>query len=111
MRLKEGTVKNEGGSGLQRAGRWGSARAPAIVAGLLLVERLLINEVGSPVTLLRVLGDLGDVWADPVGSVLALMELVTETLVGYVLAVLVLRSLCMLPGSVGRLASRLSLLL
>jgi len=63
--------------------------------------------VGSPVALLRALGDLGHSWADPVASVLALMALTAEALVAYVLVVVLLRSLCGLPGWMGRLAGRL----
>jgi hypothetical protein len=45
-------------AGLQRDDRWRSARLPAAAAGLVLVELALMDEVGSPVTLLRDLGDL-----------------------------------------------------
>jgi hypothetical protein len=62
-----------------------------------------MDEVGSPVTLLRDLGDLGRSWADPVASVLAVVALMAETLVAYLLVVLLLQSLCSLPGSIGRL--------
>jgi hypothetical protein len=84
---------------------------PVVVASLVVVECALVGEVGSPTTLLRALGDLGgDAWADPVVSVLSLMALVAELLAGYVLAVLVLRWLCMLPGSAGRTAGRIAFL-
>jgi hypothetical protein len=66
-----------------------------------------MDGLGSPVTLLRVLGDLGRPWADPVASVLALIAFMAETLVAYGLVVLVLHSLCMLPGFLGRLGGRL----
>jgi hypothetical protein len=90
------------------ADRWWPLRVPAVVAGLLLVERLLMDEVGTPATLLRELGDLGDARTSPVGSMLALMALLVEAIAGYALAVLVLRSLCMLPGPTGRIAGRLA---
>jgi hypothetical protein len=66
-----------------------------------------MDEVGSPATLLGVLGDLGHAWADPVASVLALIAFITEALVAYMLVVLLLHSLCLLPGFMGRLAGRL----
>lgn len=62
-------------------------------------------------TLLRALGDLGQPWTDPVASVLAVMALTAETLVGHVLVVLVLGSMGTLPGSMGRLAARLTSLI
>lgn len=65
----------------------------------------------SPVTLLRALGDLGQPWADPVASDLAVMALTAETLVGHALVVLVLGSMGTLPGSMGRLAARLTSLI
>lgn len=87
--------------------RWRPAMVPVVATGLLLLERVLMDEMGTPLTLLRALGDLGRPWTDPVASVLALMALTVETLVGYVLVVLVLGSLGKLPGSMGRLAARL----
>jgi hypothetical protein len=90
-----------------REDRWPSARLPAAAIGLVLMGSALTEVVGSPVALLRALGDLGHSWADPVASMLALMALMAEALVAYVLVVLVLRSLCGLPGSMGRLAGRL----
>jgi len=65
----------------------------------------------SPVTLLRAPGDLGQPWTDPVASVLAVMALTAETLVGHALVVLVLGSMGTLPGSMGRLAARLTSLI
>jgi LysM domain len=91
----------------RRDDRWRWARVPAAMTGLVLVERVLMDEVGSPVTLLGVLGDLGHAWADPVASVLALIAFMVEALVAYVLVVLLLHSLCLLPGFMGRLAGRL----
>jgi hypothetical protein len=61
------------------AGRVRSARLPAVAAVLVVVERALVGEVGSPTALLRALPGLGDAWADPVVPVLALMALVAET--------------------------------
>ena len=92
---------------LQRDDRWRSARLPAAATGLVLAELALMDEVGSPVALLRDLGDLGRSWADPVASVLAVITLLTETLLAYVLVVLLLHSLCVLPGFMGRFAGRL----
>ena len=94
---------------LRLAGRWRLARLPAVAAVLVVVERALIGEVGSPMMLLRALLGLGGAWADPVVSVLALMGLLAETLIGYVLVVLVLRWLCVVPGAVGRVAGRMAL--
>jgi hypothetical protein len=56
---------------------WRSGRLAVIVVGLMLVEGLLVGGVGAPVALARTLRDLGDPWADPVVSILALMALVT----------------------------------
>src|SRR5512132_3707059 len=92
---------------LQRDDRWRSARLPAAATGLVLAELALMDEVGSPVALLRDLGDLGRSWADPVASVLAVITMLTETLIAYVLVVLLLHSLCVLPGFMGRFAGRL----
>jgi hypothetical protein len=79
-----------------------------VAAGLLLVERLLVGEVGSPTALVRSLQDLGDPGADPTLSTLALMALLAEAFVGYLLLVLALRSLATLPGLTGRLARRIT---
>jgi hypothetical protein len=107
---EEALVKYVDACGSRRPGGWRAARLAAAAAGLGLVARALVAEAGSPLVLLRTLRDLGDAWADPVVSVLALMALAAETLVGYLLVVLVLRSLRMLPGSIGRVADRLTLL-
>jgi LysM domain len=80
---------------------------PALLASLLLVERLLVNELGSPAMLLRTLAGLGDARTEPVRAVVALMGLLAEALIGYVLTVLVLGLLCVLPGAMGGLARRL----
>jgi hypothetical protein len=84
------------------------ARVMGVAAGLLLVERLLVGAVGSPTALVRALQDLGDPGADPILSTLALMTLLAETFVGYLLLVLALRSLATLPGLRGRLARRIT---
>jgi hypothetical protein len=93
-----------------RAQHWRPATVPAVATGLLLLERALLDQMGSPVTLLRALGDLGQPWTDPV-AVLAVMALTAETLVGHVLVVLVLGSMGTLPGSMGRLTARLTSLI
>jgi hypothetical protein len=92
---------------VRRDDRWRPARLPAAAAGLVLVERVLMDEVGSPVALLRDLGDLGRSPADPVASVLAVIALMAEALIAYVLVLLLLHSLCLLPGFTGQLAGRL----
>jgi hypothetical protein len=100
------------GSGPCEVGPWWWWRRPGRVAGvavgLLLVERLLVGEMGSPTALVRMLQDLGEPGADPILSTLALMALLAETLVGHLLLVLALRSLAMLPGLTGRLARRIT---
>jgi hypothetical protein len=98
------------GSGPCEAGPWCRRPAPVtgVAAGLLLVERLLVGEVGSPTALVRSLQDLGDPGADPILSTLALMALLAEAFVGYLLLVLALRSLATLPGLTGRLARRIT---
>ena len=72
------------------AGRFRCARLPAVAAVLVAVERALVGEVARR-ALLRALPVHGDAWADPVVPVLALMALVAEILIGYVLVMLVLR--------------------
>jgi hypothetical protein len=91
----------------QADGRWWRlGRAAGIAVGLLFVERLLVGQVGSPTGLVRTLLGLGDPWADPIISMLALMTLIAEAMVGYLLLVLAMRSLATLPGSMGHLARR-----
>ena len=87
---------------VRQASRVRNARLPAVATLLVVVERALVGEVGPPATLLRALPGHGDAWADPVVPVLALMALVAETLIGYVLVMLVLRWSCGLPGAPGR---------
>jgi len=97
------------GSGPGRLGPWWEpGRVSGVAAGLLLVERLLVGEVGSPTALARTLQGLGDPGADPILSTLALMALLAEAFVGYLLLVLALRSLATLPGLTGRLARRIT---
>jgi hypothetical protein len=88
-----------------------AGRVAGVAVGLLLVERLLVGEVGSPTELVRTLQDLGDPGADPTLSTLALMGLLAEAFVGYLLFVLALRPLARLPGLTGRLARRVTLAL
>ena len=85
---------------------WRAGRVGATALGLLLVEWLLVGEVGPPMALARMLLGLGDPGADPSMSLLALMTLAAEALVGYVLLVLALGLLATLPGLMGRLAHR-----
>jgi hypothetical protein len=74
-------------------GRWRRARAPVVTAGLLLVERALVAAMGTPVAQLQALRSLGDGPVDRVAPLLAALALLAEALIGYVLAMLVLRSL------------------
>jgi hypothetical protein len=90
-------------------GRWRWARVPVVAADLLLTERALVAAVGTPVAQVRALRSLGHGPVDPVAPLLAALALLAEALIGYVLVMLVLRSLCALPGSGGRLASRAAL--
>jgi hypothetical protein len=101
-------MEQQGGFAVRLADRWRPAMVPAVATGLVLLERVLMDEMGSPVTLLRALGDLEQPRTDPVASVIAVMALAAELLVGYVLVALVLGSLCMLPGWMGRLAARVT---
>jgi nucleoid-associated protein YgaU len=94
---------------LDRALGWlRSVQLPAVGAGLAAVELILVRWAGAPAEELRTLRQLGDAWADPLACVLALMTLAGEALVAYLLAVLVLRSLSMLPGTMGRVADRVA---
>jgi nucleoid-associated protein YgaU len=90
------------------AGWRGSAQALVVGAVLALVELGLVRLAGAPGAHLRVLRQLGDPWAEPLASVLAMLALAAEGLVAYLLAVLLLRSLSALPGAAGRLAARAS---
>jgi Tfp pilus assembly protein FimV len=86
---------------------WRPGRLAGVAVGLMLVEGLLVREVGSPTALTRTLGDLGHPWADPVASVLALMALTAEAMVGYLLFVVALRALGAVPGLPGHAARRM----
>jgi hypothetical protein len=101
-----------GGSAVRRPGLawWAWWRVPGLAAGLLLVERELVRLAGMPNALLRTLQLAGRAPADPVAPVIALLAVMAEGLVGYVLALLVLRSLSLLPGSIGQLTGRVVLL-
>jgi LysM domain len=90
--------------------RWRALWPLAVVAGSVPIGRVLVDEVGSPLTLLRALHGLGDPWADPVAPLFALLALLAEGLADYALVVLALRSLCLVPGWVGRVAGRVALL-
>jgi hypothetical protein len=83
--------------------QWG--RVPGLAAGLLLIEWQLTAVVGTPIDQLRALRQLARAPADPVAPVIAVLALVAEALVGYLLLLLVLRSLSVLPGAVGRLTA------
>jgi hypothetical protein len=96
------------GSGPRQVDRWRSGRLAGIIVVLLLAERMLMGEAGSPMALARTLRDLAGPWADPVVSVLALMALIAEALVGYLLLVLALQVLGTLPGLIGRVARRIA---
>jgi nucleoid-associated protein YgaU len=90
--------------------RWRPAQLSAVGAGLTLAEAILVAQSGPPATPLETLRHLGDAWADPVAGVLAAMTLLAELLVAYLLVVVALRWLSVVPGSIGRLASRVVLL-
>lgn len=83
---------------------WRSARLTGTAVGLVLVEWMLVGEVGSPMALARALRNFGDPWADPVVSMLASMALIAEAMVGYLLLVLAMRLFGALPGRAGRVA-------
>jgi hypothetical protein len=97
------------GPGAHRRASWlQSAPLPAAGVGLVSAEWMLVGELGTPAMQLRTLRHLADAWADPVASVLVLMAMVAEALAAYLLVVLVLRSLCMLPGSIGQASARVA---
>jgi hypothetical protein len=89
------------------ARRWGAA---AVGAGLGLLELALVRLAGPPGHQLEVLRQLGEVGADPLASLLALLALAAAGLAAYLLAVLGLRLLASVPGAVGRLAAGASVL-
>jgi Tfp pilus assembly protein FimV len=86
--------------------RWPWARILALAAGLFLIEWQLLAVMGTPAAQLRVLRDLGLSPTDPVTPLLAVLALLTEALIGYVVVVLALRTLSLLPGSIGGLTGR-----
>jgi hypothetical protein len=89
------------------ARRWCAA---AVGAGLGLLELALVRLAGPPARQVEVLRQLGEVGADPLASLLALLALAAEGLAAYLLAVLGLRLLASVPGAVGRLAAWASVL-
>jgi hypothetical protein len=89
--------------------RW--ARIPASAAALLLIERQLLAVMGTPAAQGRTLRELASSPTDPVTPLLAVLALVSEALIGYVVVVLALRTLSLLPGSIGGLTGRAVLLL
>ena len=90
--------------------RWRALWPLTVVAGAVPIGWVLVADVGSPSTLLRALHGLRDPWADPMAPLFALLALLAEGLAGYVLVVLALRSLCLVPGWVGRVAGRVTFL-
>jgi len=89
-------------------GCWHGARcwgASAVLAGLGVLELALVRLAGPPGRQLEVLRQLGEVGADPLASLLALLALAAEGLAAYLLAVLGLRLRLLVPGVFGRLAA------
>ena len=95
---------------MERRGWWAWGRIPGLAAGLLLLERELLGLVGTPKGQLRTLQLAGGAPADPVAVVIAVLAVMAETLVGYLLVLLILQSLSLLPGSIGQLTGRVVLL-
>ena len=95
----------------EQRGRWRWVRAPVLAAGLLLIERQLLAVMGTPAAQVRALRGLGLSPTDPVTPMLAVLALLSEALIGYVVVVLLLRALSLLPGSIGGLTGRAALLL
>jgi hypothetical protein len=91
--------------GTARSGGWQAWSAPAVQAGLGVLELGLVRLAGPPGRQLQVLRRLGAVDADPLASLLALLALAAEGLAAYLLVVLALRLLALLPGVLGRLAA------
>jgi hypothetical protein len=75
-----------------------------------LLELALVGLAGAPARQLEVLRGLGEVGADPLASLLALLALAAEGLAAYLLLVVALRAVALLPGAVGRLAGGATLL-
>ena len=92
-----------------RRGRWRWVRIPALAVGLLLTEHQLLAVMGTPTAQVRTLRELGRSPTDPVTPLLAVLTLLSEALIGYILLLLVLRTLSLLPGSIGGLTGRAAL--
>jgi len=75
-----------------------------------LLELALVGLAGTPRRQLEVLRGLGEVGADPLASLLALLALAAEGLAAYLLVVLTLQAVASLPGAAGRLAHGATLL-
>jgi hypothetical protein len=95
---------------LGRVGRWPACRLPVVGAGVALLELALVGLAGAPARQLEVLRGLGEVGADPLASLLALLALAAEGLAAYLLLVVALRAVALLPGAAGRLAGGATLL-
>jgi hypothetical protein len=95
----------------RRLGRWRWVRIPALAASLLLIERRLLAVMGTPSAQVGALRNLGRSPTDPVTPLLAVLAILSEALIGYVAVVLALRTLSLLPGSIGRLTGRAAFLL
>jgi hypothetical protein len=63
-----------------RAGWWPACGLPVVGAGVALLELALVGRAGAPARQLEVLRGLGEVGADPLASLLALLALATEGL-------------------------------
>jgi hypothetical protein len=100
-----------GGLVRRQPGRCRWVRMPALAAGLLLIERHVLAVMGTPVAQVQTLRDLGLAPTDPVTPLLAALALLAEALIGYVVVILALRTLSLLPGSIGGLSGRAVLLL
>jgi hypothetical protein len=70
----------------------------------------LLRLVGTPQDQLLTLQLPGGTPADPVAPVNAVLAVMADTLVGYLLVLLILQSLSLLPGSIGQLTGRVVLL-
>ena len=60
-------MKRTAGFVVGRVDRWRPATVPAVATGLVLLERALTDQLGSPVALLGALGDLGSPGPIPSG--------------------------------------------
>ena len=95
----------------RRLHRWRGVRTPALAAGLLLIEYQLLAVMGTPTAQVQALRDLGVSPTDPVTPLLAVLAFLSEALIGYVVVVLALRTVSLLPGSIGGLTGRAAFLL